>query len=157
MNYFIWNILLALVWAGVNGDFTINAVILGFLLGYIVLFIAERVTGHPKYFKRVWLIIAFSVFYLRELIVANLRVAYSVIVPRNSLRPGVIGVPLDAKTDLEITLLSILVTLTPGTLSIDVSADKHVLYIHFLDIEDVEEARRNIKNGLERQLLEVLR
>jgi multicomponent Na+:H+ antiporter subunit E len=73
------------------------------------------------------------------------------------LRPGVIGVPLDAKTDLEITLLSILVTLTPGTLSIDVSADKRVLYIHFLDIEDVEEARRNIKNGLERQLLEVLR
>jgi multicomponent Na+:H+ antiporter subunit E len=50
-----------------------------------------------------------------------------------------------------------LVTLTPGTLSIDVSADKRVLYIHFLDIEDVEEARRNIKNGLERQLLEVLR
>lgn len=157
MNYFIWNILLALVWAGVNGDFTINTVILGFLLGYIVLFIAERVTGHPKYFKRVRLIIAFSMFYLRELIVANLRVAYSVIVPRNSLRPGVIGVPLDAKTDLEITLLSILVTLTPGTLSIDVSADKRVLFIHFLDIEDVEEARRNIKNGLERQLLEVLR
>jgi multicomponent Na+:H+ antiporter subunit E len=157
VNYFIWNIVLALTWAGVNGDFTINTVAVGFLLGYLVLLISERIPAHPKYFKRVRLVILFSLFYLRELIVANVRVAYSVIVPRNLLKPGVIAVPLDAKSDSEITLLSVLVTLTPGTLSIDVSADRRFLYVHTLFIDDLEEARRSIKTGIERRLLEVMR
>jgi multicomponent Na+:H+ antiporter subunit E len=73
------------------------------------------------------------------------------------LKPGVIAVPLDAKSDSEITLLSVLVTLTPGTLSIDVSADRRFLYVHTLFIDDLEEARRSIKTGIERRLLEVMR
>lgn len=157
MNLFVWNILLALVWAAINGDFTLGTVLLGFALGYIVLFAAERTMGRPRYFRKVWLVIFFTLFYLRELIVANLRVAYAVIMPSRFTRPAVIAFPLEAKTDLEITLLSILVTLTPGTLSLDVSADRRFLYIHFLYIDDLEEARRNVKNGLERHLLEVLR
>lgn len=157
MNLFVWNILLALVWAAINGDFTLTTVLLGFALGYIVLYAAERTLGRPHYFRKVWLVVFFTLFYLRELVVANVRVAYAVIMPGRFTKPGVIAFPLDAKTDLEITLLAILVTLTPGTLSLDVSADRRVLYIHFLFIDDVEEARRSIKTGLERHLLEVMR
>jgi multicomponent Na+:H+ antiporter subunit E len=75
------------------------------------------------------------------------------------MRPGIIAIPLDARTDLEITLLANLITLTPGTLSLDVSADRRVLYVHvmYIDNDDIEAVRRSIKDGFERRVLEVLR
>jgi len=73
------------------------------------------------------------------------------------MRPGIVAVPLDAETDAEITLLANLLTLTPGTLSLDVSADRRFLYVHMMYIEDADVARRQIKDGYERRVLEVLR
>jgi multicomponent Na+:H+ antiporter subunit E len=93
------------------------------------------------------------------LVLANLRVAYDVLTPGYRMRPGVIAIPLDARTDAEITLLANLITLTPGTLSLDVSSDRSVLYIHimYIDNDDLAEVRRRIKTGFERRVLEVLR
>ena len=73
------------------------------------------------------------------------------------MRPGVIGIPLDAKTDLEITMLANVISLTPGTLSLDVSPDRKTLYIHAMYVVDPDELRREIKDGLERRLMELLR
>ena len=98
-----------------------------------------------------------GLFFVWELILANLRVAHDVITPRHYMRPGILAVPLDAQTDLEITMLSNLITLTPGTLSLDISIDRRVLYIHAMYIDDVDEVRQKIKEGYERIILEVLR
>jgi multicomponent Na+:H+ antiporter subunit E len=73
------------------------------------------------------------------------------------MRPGVVAVPLDARTDAEITLLANLITLTPGTLSLDVSADRSFLYVHAMYVDDVNDVKRQIKDGFERRLLEVMR
>ncbi|NNJ70240.1 MAG: Na+/H+ antiporter subunit E, partial [Kiritimatiellales bacterium] len=71
--------------------------------------------------------------------------------------PGVIGIPLDAETDLEITMLANIISLTPGTLSLDVSEDRKTLYIHAMYVINPEDLRNEIKDGLERRLLELLR
>ncbi len=73
--------------------------------------------------------------------------------------PGVVAVPLDAKTDIEITLLACLITLTPGSVSLDLSEDRKTLFVHamYIDNQDVEAYRRSIKEGLERRVLELLR
>jgi multicomponent Na+:H+ antiporter subunit E len=85
-------------------------------------------------------------------------VAYIVVNPWYPLRPGIVAIPLDARTDAEITLLANLITLTPGTLSIDVSADRKVLYIHVVELgEQPDQVRHKIKERLERRLLEVMR
>jgi multicomponent Na+:H+ antiporter subunit E len=84
-------------------------------------------------------------------------VAFDVVTPRNYMKPGIIGIPLDAETDLEITLLANFITLTPGTLSLDVSTDKKTLYIHAMYVEDKEAFIRSIKDGFERRLLDILR
>ena len=68
-----------------------------------------------------------------------------------------VAIPLDAETDAEITLLANLITLTPGTLSLDVSDDRRVLYIHAMYVDDVEELRRSIKDGFEKRVMELLR
>ena len=103
------------------------------------------------------LAIRFVFFFLWQLILANIYVAYDVMTPRHKSRSGVIFLPLDARTDLEIVMLANLISLTPGTLSLDVSADRELLYIHAMYIDDVDKFRKRIKDGLEKRLLEVLR
>jgi len=65
--------------------------------------------------------------------------------------------PLQARTDFEISALAILISLTPGTLSLDVSADKRVLYIHAMFAEDEEAVRKDIQDNLEARLLAIWR
>jgi multicomponent Na+:H+ antiporter subunit E len=159
MRTFLWNVLLALTWAVATGQFTVNNLAVGFGLGYLILLFAQPVMGPSGYFLRVPRVIVFFFFYLWQLILSNLRVAYDVVTPTHYMRPGVIAVPLEAETDAEITLLANLITLTPGTLSLDLSADRRVLYVHvmYIDHDDLEAARRAIKDGLERRVLQVLR
>ena len=95
-------------------------------------------------------------FFLYELVKANLEVAYEVITPRLNVTPGIIMVPLDVKSDIGITVLANMISLTPGTLSIDVSNDKKVLFVHAMYLKDREKFIRGIKDGFERRILEVL-
>ena len=157
MILFLPNILLALAWVALTGEFSPINFIVGFLLGFAALWITQRLRGQNIYFIKVRRVIGFGVYFLWEVAKANLRVAYDVLSPRQRIVPGIIAVPLDAKTDAEITVLANLITLTPGTLSLDVSEDKKVLYIHAMYVENVDQFRRELKDGLERRLLEVLR
>ncbi len=157
MILFLLNILLALAWVALTGDFSPINFVIGFLLGYAALWMTQRVTGQTSYFRKIRTVINFAFFFVWEVIKANLRVAYDVLSPRQQITPGIISIPLDAKTDAEITFLANLITLTPGTLSLDVSEDRKVLYIHAMYVEDVEQFRREIKDGLERRLLDMLR
>jgi multicomponent Na+:H+ antiporter subunit E len=154
---FLPNVLLALAWVALTGEFSPSNFIVGFLLGYVALWITQRLRGRTVYFKKFPQVIGFGCYFLWELFKANLRVAYDVLSPRQRIVPGIIAVTLDAKTDAEITIFANLITLTPGTLSLDVSEDKKVLYIHAMYVEDVNEFKRELKEGLERRLLEVLR
>jgi multicomponent Na+:H+ antiporter subunit E len=155
---FLWNLILALIWAAATGEFTLLNFVIGFAIGYAILFFVRRDLGTGSYVARVPRMISFAGFYLWQLILSNLRVAYEVITPGHFMKPGVVAVPLDAETDAEITLLSNLITLTPGTLSLDLSPDRKTLYVHVMYIDkDVETTREEIKRDLEQRVLEVLR
>jgi multicomponent Na+:H+ antiporter subunit E len=157
MSYFLWNVLLAFVWATLTGQFTLGNVVIGFVLGYGILLLSQRVVGPSRYFLRVRQLLGFALYYLRELLAANLRVARDVVTPGYSMRPAIVAIPLDARTDVEITLLSNLIALTPGSLGLDVSGDRSVLYVHGMFVDDPQAFRRDVKEGLERRLLELLR
>lgn len=152
------NVLLALAWVALTGQFTPANLALGFALGYVMLWVAQRAGKRQGYFGKVWQVVSFAAFFLWEMVKANLQVTYYILAPHRKMRPGVIAVPLDARTDMEITLLANLITLTPGTLSLDVSADRRVMYIHSMTLGDeTDKFRRQIKDGFERRVLEVLR
>ena len=156
-NQFLLNILLAIAWMLLTGELTAENFIEGLIIGYIILWVSKAALGGSKYFKKIPKAISFFFYFVKELIVANLKVAFDIITPKDYMRPGIVAVPLGAETDMEITLLANLITLTPGTLSLDVSTDKKVLYIHTLYLDDTEKFRTEIKNGMEKRLLEVLR
>jgi multicomponent Na+:H+ antiporter subunit E len=158
MNMFLRNLLLAIVWALATGQVSVPNILIGFVLGYVVLLLAQQPGERHPYFGRFVRVIRFSFFYLGQLLKSNLRVAYDVATPKYYMRPGVIAVPLDVQTESEITLLANLITLTPGTLSLDLSADRRTLYVHVMYIDvDPDQARREIKDGLERRVLELTR
>jgi multicomponent Na+:H+ antiporter subunit E len=157
VNLFLWNILLALAWAALSGEFTLVNLGLGFTLGFAILLFVGPALGSSRYFTKAGRVLKFLGFFVRELALSNLRVAYEVITPRHHMKPGIVAVPLDARTDAEIAMLANLITLTPGTLSLDLSTDRTVLYVHAMDLTDPDELRREIKEGFERRVLEVLR
>jgi multicomponent Na+:H+ antiporter subunit E len=158
VNGFFLNVMLSLLWAAMSANFSFENLVFGFALGFVILFFTRRVVGAPRYGAKVRYTISLALYFLWELIVANLRVAFDVVTPRHLMRPGIIAVPLDARSDVEITLLANMIGLTPGTLSLDVSHDRTVLYVHTMyDGDDVEGFRRKIKQGFERRILEVLR
>jgi multicomponent Na+:H+ antiporter subunit E len=154
---FLWNILLAFMWAAVMGRFNLSNVVVGALLGYAVLFVAQPLMGPSNYFRRIHHAIGFAFFYIWQLVLANLRLASDVMTPGARARPGVLAIPLEAKSDAEITLLANLISLTPGSVSLDVSSDRRFLYLHAMYIDDVDQYREDIKTSFERRVLEVLR
>jgi multicomponent Na+:H+ antiporter subunit E len=156
--YPFWNIVLALVWAGLLGGLSLANLVSGLVLSYFVLaFVTRDQPGHDGYFGKVRKFLSFLLYYLKELLFSNAMIAYDILTPNFSMTPGVIGIPLDARTDLEITVLANLITMTPGTLSLDISPDRKTLYVHAMYIRDPEALRADIKNNLERRVLELLR
>jgi multicomponent Na+:H+ antiporter subunit E len=115
------------------------------------------VLGETRYFRKVVDVVSFLCFFVWELVLSNLRVAWDVLTPKSSRRPGVIAVPLEEATDTEITVLANFVTLTPGSLSLDVAPGRDCLYVHAMFVDDPESLKTEIKEGFERRVLEVLR
>jgi multicomponent Na+:H+ antiporter subunit E len=149
------NVLLAIAWSALTGKFGVVDLGFGFALGFGILWIAAGRGSGAAYFRGVPRTVGFVLYALWELLLANLKVARLVLTPRIRLRPGIVAVPLDLRTDAEITTLANLITLTPGTLSLDVSHDRRVLYVHAIEVVDPEEFRRETKRGFERAVAEV--
>lgn len=157
MNLFVINLFLAFGFTAVLGDWSLTGLGAGFGVGYLALWISRPLYGESTYFGRVFRVLRLICFFLWELLRSNIRVLWDIVTPSERSRPGIIGVPLDAKTDFEIMLVANLISLTPGTLSLDLSEDRRTLYVHFMFLDDVENARREIKDGLEKRILEAVR
>lgn len=153
-------IILTLFSALIYGENTENAAsyVLLFLGWYTVAWLFSFFYSKSHFYK-VPKIIGLMFYFLNELIKASLKVAYDIMTPDYSMQPALVAIPLDAKSDLEITLLANLITLTPGTLSIDISIDKKTLLIHEVYVKngDVEGVVKRIKKGFEKRILEITR
>lgn len=157
MNPGVLIILLAMGWAAATGSFTIANLIFGGVIGGFCLFLIRGQTGGKRFWVRMLRVLSLAWLFLIELITSAVRMALLVLRPRLNLRPGFVAFPLTVTRDVEITLLANLVTLTPGTLSVDVSADRKYLLIHAIDIADREELIRSIREGLEKKVMEACR
>jgi len=155
MTLFALNVMLALVWAAITNAFTPLNVVAGFFIGSFALGILRN-EFQTKYFQRGYLTLKLILLFLYELVLSALRVARDVLRPGLNFQPGIIAYELTTDDDAQITLLANLITLTPGTLSVDVSSDKSTLYIHAMFAEDPEGLKRDIRDGFERQIKETL-
>jgi multicomponent Na+:H+ antiporter subunit E len=157
-NVLLANMLLALAWAALQGEFSLTTLVTGHVLGYLILLVLVRggVLGASPYIGRVHRVIGLSAYFFWELVRANLRLAIDVATPRYNMRPGIVAVPLDATDDGEILLLSMLINTTPGSVALDVSPDRKTLYVHVMYMTTPDGAREQIKNGFERRVRGIL-
>lgn len=151
------NLILTLVWVALTGSFVFMNFVFGYALAFFILWLINKDSEDRKYFRLIPSIISFFIYFIYELIKANIQVAYDVVTPTFYMTPGIVSVPLDVKTDLEITILANVISLTPGTLSLDVSNDRKVLYVHSMYIKDKDDFINSIKNGFEKKLLNITR
>ena len=152
-----WNLLLALAWVTLTGSITAMNLLAGFIFGYVALMVLQKQVPVLKgYSRRIPRLVAFLLYFLKELVKSNLRVAYDIATPVWHMKPGVIAFPLWAETDMEILFVSSVISLTPGTLSLDVSDDRKVLFIHAMFLHDEEQLRNDLRE-LERRILKVTR
>jgi multicomponent Na+:H+ antiporter subunit E len=146
------SILLALAWAALQGEITLANLLIGYLVAYAVLAVLARGGVFPSTLvSRTGHALGLAAFFAWELLLANFRVAGDVL-RGNRLEPAVVGIPLDVTSDGEILLLSMLINITPGSVTIDLSDDRRTLYVHVMHMKTAEDTRREIKNGFERRI-----
>ncbi len=148
---------MAVLWAMATGNLTLPSLIVGLVVGGGVLHVVGPVLGDPRYGIRFYRVVALGLYFLYELFASGVRVAIDVLRPRLNHTPAVVAVPLDLKHEAAVVLLANMVSLTPGTLSIDLSEDRSCLFVHTMYGEDPEAARQAIKRDFERRIQEVFR
>lgn len=152
LNFFI-----ALVWMFINSSMTASTFIVGYLIGLILIIMMRRFFKGRLYIWRLWATFKLTLMFFRELTLSNISVLRVVLRPKLNIQPMIFALPTDLEHDWEITLLSSLITLTPGTIVLNVSDDQRTLYIHAIDVDDVDEAIDSIKNSFEKAIKEVSR
>lgn len=152
------NLLLAITWAALQGEFSLANLLIGFVLGYLVLGALARGGVLPStYGKKVNAAISLAVFLFYAFIIANIRMAIDVVRSKRHLSPGIVAIPLDAKSDYEILLLATIINLTPGTIAVDLANDRSVLFLHVMHVKSPDEVRAEIKGDFERRVIELMR
>lgn len=145
---------LAIVWTLLQNNVSAGMVVFGVILGIII----PRSTAvwwpdSPRAF-RLTRMIPYVFLVLWDILVANIQVAWIVLTrPNAKLRPAWVAVPLELRQPEAITILAGTITLTPGTVSADLSDEGHSLLVHILDTDDPDAVRAQIKDRYERRLL----
>jgi multicomponent Na+:H+ antiporter subunit E len=146
------SILLALAWAALQGEMSLGNLVIGYAMGYAILAVLAKGGVMPSTLaSRTAHALRLAGFFAWELLVANLRVAADVL-RGHHIEPAVVGIPLDITSDGEILLLSMLINITPGSVTIDLSDDRQTLYVHVMHMKSADETRREIKDGFERRV-----
>ncbi len=157
MNIFLVNIILAIAWAVITVNYSLINVVFGFLLGSATLYVVRsQFSGTEAYFQRAGRVSRLIAVFLYELVQSGVKVAVATFQPTSSWKPGIVAIPLSTDKPLEIMVLANAVTLTPGTLSMDVSGDHATLYVHAIDASDPDDLRRSTKRVFERKIMEAL-
>ncbi|PZU74032.1 MAG: Na+/H+ antiporter subunit E [Rhizobium sp.] len=155
MSLYVVQLLFVAVWLAVTGSLTLANVIFALIVSTLALsLIRHQLPGGRNHWLRLGRVLSLVLLFFKELALSAWKVAVMVTRPKLDVQPGIFAYPLTVTTDFEITLLANLITLTPGTLSVDVSPDRKMLYVHAIDCSDIETAKNDIKNGFEKKIME---
>lgn len=154
MKFFLSHLIFSFLWGKFWNDFSFLILFFGFLLGWLIFYFIPF-PGFRPYAKKLLFFLKFLLNFFAEIVLANLQVARAALKPKLDLKPSFLAYPLKVQNDLEITLLANAITLTPGTISVEVSADKKTLFIHALFGEEDQAIMQRIQKKLEEPILRI--
>lgn len=147
--------LLFIVWLLMNNSLAMGHIFLAATLAFFIPLAVNRLQHPQPTVRKPFLALRYFLLVLMDIVIANVQVAILILGPLKKMQPGFIAVPLDIKKNLPITLLASTVSLTPGTVSCDVSEDHCWLYIHALNLVDEQALIHSIKTRYEAPLKEI--
>jgi len=142
-------------WLALAGVLTVAQTLLAAVLALAVPLAARRFLDHLPRLVAARTAVRFALLVTWDIVLANIAVARLVLGPVARLRPAFVKVPLDLRQSQSIALLASVITMTPGTVSADLGADRKTLLVHALDCADPDALVANIKQRYERPLMEI--
>lgn len=139
-RYFLLNLFLAVVYVVLTGDAGLVNFTIAFLIGGFVTWLVATASGGPNYVRQIWKLLGFGLYFVHILIKANFQIAWEVITPKLHQTPRILRYPVYGLSDTEITIFANSITLTPGTLVVDVSDERDYIYVHCMYAQDREKA-----------------
>ncbi|MBN8430077.1 Na+/H+ antiporter subunit E [Microbulbifer salipaludis] len=155
MKLFLMNILLAISWCALTADASLANFLAGFVVGYAAMAMSPVRKISRGYFRRLPRILGLLVFFLKELVASGLRATMEVLSPVRKSQPRVIRVDTELRERNHLLLLSQLISLTPGTLVLDVDPEEGVLYVHAMFAHSEQAFLQELRGGMERRVREV--
>lgn len=147
---------IALVWVALANEVSAGSVVMGCLVGLVIPVLTQPFWPDRPLLRRPWLSLAYLGIVLHDIVVANIQVARLILFRRNDeLRSAYVTVPLALTSPEAITVLAGTITMTPGTLSAELSADGRALLVHGLDVPDPDALVAEIKSRYEARLMEI--
>jgi multicomponent Na+:H+ antiporter subunit E len=150
-------ILLGLTWCMLNTSLHPVTFLIGILLGWLSTALFHSLSPYDVFKLNLWEGFKLFVVFIYEMTRANFQIAFIILSPKIYIRPGIIEYPLDLKNDGAIVLLANILSLTPGTLSIDISEDRKAIYIHAMMMDTPEQLKQEIKNTFEKRIQKMMR
>lgn len=160
MTFLVLNILLAVAWAALWNSFSLPMLLAGFAIGYGGLWFTSGLVGagdERRYFRVLVQAVVLAIYFIKELVKSCIIVARDCVARHPRLNPAIVRMPLDAESDLEIFLVANLISLTPGTLTLDVAPDRSFLVVHSIYARDPDALVAELKAGMEHRVREVFR
>lgn len=159
-QYVIYSVALGIGWCFLHGAINLPNFLIGLVLGFLVirpfrqLYDIDEQASYSDFIRRIPKIARYLSMLIVEIIKASIVVAKIVLQPKIDIHPGIIAVPVRTTKDVSITAIANTITLTPGTLTIDVSDDRSALYVHSIDVSDPKGLSDSIRDDLEEYVLE---
>ncbi|MFQ5837460.1 MAG: Na+/H+ antiporter subunit E [Thermoplasmata archaeon] len=153
---------MAITWMFLKGSITILAFVEGLFFALLTVFTTRAIIKpeirqtFPRVLRRLPSYLAYFGFFAKSVIQGNLDVSYRALHPRLPVYPGILAVNIEGRSELEVAMMANTITLTPGTLTMDVDMDKKLMFVHTINARDLERVRRDIKE-VERYVMRVLR
>lgn len=157
MSTFLWNVVLAILWAAMLDAITPINLAIGFGVGLLLLNFATPPRGASPYARKLLYVAHLLALIVWNVLSANWRLAREIATPGVRSLPAIYAYEMESRTDMEVTLLALIVSFSPGTLGLEVSADRRLLYVHVMFIATREQFNRDIREHIEGPLLRVLR
>lgn len=149
------SLLLLVIWLLLNDSMAPGQILLGTALGFLIPLFTKRFWPEATELRRPFLALRLAGLVLYDIVIANFVVARIVLGPAADIKPTFVRVPLDVKGDFAVTLLMGVISLTPGTVSAELNADRRYLLVHALSEEDPDSLVRQIKNRYEALIKEI--
>jgi len=156
---FILNLFIATLWLLLQDEVIpqFSTFLMGFIVGIGILYAMHRFYGTQFYLRRVFSIIKLFWLFNWELLLSSYSVIRQITTPKLNITPGIFTYKTVLKGDWEITALALLLTLTPGSVVMEVSEEGDMFYIHAMDIEQSKEAVIRSIGKFEQAIMEVTR